>query len=398
MQAYKFFRKLLFFGLASLLAACGGGGSTGGGGSVPGGGSSPLVLSGQVADGYLDGARVFLDRNENRILDAGEPWAYSGAGGYFSLNVESGDGNLYPLVVDVVAGQTVDEDQPGSYVSDGYQLEAPAGHWQFVSPLTTLVKNEQDRNPDLSLQDAEGRVRSQLGFSSGVSFFSNYIENQGNVELDGAHRAARIVAALMGSLQTRIAQNIDSVAIEQQHGAIDLMISDQVVSHFAEIAAGVAGATDTTAVEAVRDAVLAAIDTSGLDAQLLARYVERMQYSDPVWDLTPPQVVAQTPQSAGNASTDVVVSLRFDEALDPASVSADSVQLVGPTGVVSGAVSYDSVLKQLSFTPDQNLLAYSTYQIAVNGVADLHGNPLPQTYNWDFTTIFDQLPPALPNF
>ena len=401
MQNYISIRKLLFLGLVAILSACGGGGGGGGadsGGALTSGGSSLTVLAGQVADGYLSGARVYLDRNENRVLDSDEPSTYSTSGGHFSLEVASGEGSLYPLVVDVLAGQTIDEDNSGSFVGEGYQLEAPAGHWAFISPLTTLAKQEMDRNPDLALDAAVNSVRSQLGLSGGVSFFSDYVAGEANPELAAAHRAARLVAALMGSLQAQVAQNVDASEFDTQRNAVALMIGDQVVNHFAEIAQGINSATDTAAVATIKNTILAQIDTAGLDTQLLTRYVDRLQYSDPVWDMTPPEVQSQQPPSAGSASTDVVVSLRFDEALDPLSIDAGSVQLIGPAGPVSGTVSYNASLQQLEFKPDKYLLAYANYQVQVSGVEDSYGNPLHQTYSWDFSTIFDQLPPALPEF
>ena len=66
-------------------------------------------------------------------------------------------------------------------------------------------------------------------------------------------------------------------------------------------------------------------------------------------DLVAPRVVSQFPAEDGNASIDVVVSMTFDEEIDQASITADSVQLSGPTGTVNGEVLYDSSLKQLSF-------------------------------------------------
>ncbi len=154
MCTFKFIKMPLVASLLLIVTACGGGED---------GGDSAVVLNGQVADGYLSGAIVFLDRNGNRMPDPGEPSTESGAQGHFSLDIEQGEGNLYPVVAEVIAGKTIDEDQPNQYVAESYQLEAPAGKWAFISPLTTLVNHELSKDSTLSLQEAEIRVLSQLG-------------------------------------------------------------------------------------------------------------------------------------------------------------------------------------------------------------------------------------------
>lgn len=111
-----------------------------------------------------------------------------------------------------------------------------------------------------------------------------------------------------------------------------------------------------------------------------------------------PRVVSQFPAVDSSASIDTVVTIAFDEEIDPASLTADTVQLSGPDGLVSGEVSYDSNLNQLSFVPDEHLLAYSSYQVTMTSVTDIYGNSFEPEAAWDFTTIFDQLPPELPEF
>ena len=115
-------------------------------------------------------------------------------------------------------------------------------------------------------------------------------------------------------------------------------------------------------------------------------------------DLVAPRVVSQFPAEDGNASIDVVVSMTFDEEIDQASITADSVQLSGPTGTVNGEVLYDSSLKQLSFISENYLVAFSSYEVVLASVTDIYGNSIEPVEGWNFTTIFDQLPPELPEF
>ena len=115
-------------------------------------------------------------------------------------------------------------------------------------------------------------------------------------------------------------------------------------------------------------------------------------------DVTAPQLVSQRPAADGSAPIDVIVALIFDEEIDPASISEETILLDGPGGPVTGTVSYTPGLKQLSFMPDSHLLAFSSYRVARAEIADSSGNAVEAPHGWSFTTIFDQLPPELPEF
>jgi hypothetical protein len=115
-------------------------------------------------------------------------------------------------------------------------------------------------------------------------------------------------------------------------------------------------------------------------------------------DVTAPRIISQSPSVDSSASIDVVVSLGFDEEIDSSSIAEDAIQINGPDGAVAGTVSYDPDLIQVSFVSDDYLVAFSTYQVEFTGITDIHGNLVEQNQNWSFTTIFDQLPPELPEF
>ena len=389
MRTFKFIKMPLIVSLLLIVTACGGGEDDG---------DSAVVLNGQVADGYLSGAIVFLDRNGNRMADPGEPSTESGAQGHFSLDIEQGEGSLYPVVAEVIAGQTIDEDQPNQYVAESYRLEAPAGKWAFISPLTTLVNHELNKDSTLSLQEAEIRILSQLGLGSNTSLFEDYVQAPSNTGLGRAHRAARIIAGLMGSLQKEIEMNLGVENAESQRVAISLMISDQIVNNCDAIGQDLVSAEGAIAIEETKTAVMQEINTTRLNAELLDRYVERMQVTNTVWDMTPPKVIKQRPLVDGNASIDVVVSLTFDEEIDPASISEETIQIIGPTGPMAGTIAYDPTLKELNFTTESYLMAFTSYQVYLTGIADNYGNSLEQTQSFSFTTTFDQRPPELPEF
>lgn len=115
-------------------------------------------------------------------------------------------------------------------------------------------------------------------------------------------------------------------------------------------------------------------------------------------DITPPSIIGQTPPVAGTASIDVVVSLTFNEEIDISSITEGTIQLTGPNGPVPGAVSYDTALKKVNFVSENYLMPFSEYQVDFGGVSDVNKNLLEQSPVWTFTTIFDQIPPGLPDF
>lgn len=153
--------------------------------------------SGRVMDGYLQNALVWLDLNDNNLLDEGEPSARTQAGGQFTLDLSRVnderraaderilDPRNYPLMVIAIPGETVEEaGEEGQVapISKGFFMMAPAGS-SLVSPLTTLVKIQRDLTyPNSSRTDSEkvntytknahNTVREYLGKPG--NFLSNY--------------------------------------------------------------------------------------------------------------------------------------------------------------------------------------------------------------------------------
>jgi|GEM_PF-1198241 len=416
-KATTIFYTILLGITLSTLAACGGGGGTGDtasgtkAASVPTGSSGATSISGRVADGYLREARVYLDRNNNRRYDNGEPTAQSAAGGAFTLNFNAGEGDLYSVIAEIVAGQTSDE-ETGTVVTESYQLEAPAGKGQFVSPLTTLVKLEREKNPSFTELQAVLKVRNELGIDDNVSLFNDYLAHGSggsqaeNVplaeEYTRAHQAARVVAGLMAGLRTDITQNLGGQISDTEQDAVAYMVSDQISQQADNVKQALDNERNNGVpvdVTALTAGIKSAINVSTLNADLVTRYQQREAQNLPTWDMQPPEPVSQTPPPGDTASIDVTVGIVFDEPLDESLIDNNLLQLNGPNGFLSGVVSYDAAQKRLNFVPDQVLLPFSTYQISVNkNLADPLGNRLGEDLTWTFSTTFDKTPPPLPDF
>ncbi|MHB8058337.1 MAG: hypothetical protein ACYDHC_10655 [Desulfuromonadaceae bacterium] len=175
----------------AFLAGCGGGNS-----------SSPnTTVSGKVADGYLRGAEVFLDMNNNYQWDAGEPKTTSGAGGAYSMVVPASDAAKYPVMVRVVAGTTIDEDNINTVIANGYVMSAPAGVAGFVSPMSTLIREKMVANPGMTMNDAMTQLRNQMNLSADIDMMADYVAGSLSgtnlAQYQTMHVNAQIMADLM---------------------------------------------------------------------------------------------------------------------------------------------------------------------------------------------------------
>jgi hypothetical protein len=112
------------------------------------------------------------------------------------------------------------------------------------------------------------------------------------------------------------------------------------------------------------------------------------QCADPLaLDRTPPVIVGRTPSpdSQGVAPT-TLISVTFSEAIDPASVSADSFQLQDQGGNAVEA-SFVTTGTEVVLTPKLPLDPRLDYRIAVTPeLTDLAGNGVPETASWGFRT------------
>ena len=177
-----------------LIAGCGGGGGTQ---------ATSATVSGAVADGYLVGATVFLDKNGNYLLDAGEPSATTDANGAYTLTVDAVDVGNYPILALAIKDVTVDKDSnlavPHSYILS-LPKESVSGtvSSNFISPMSTQVR-EMMATGQYTMQQAMDQLRAQLGLPAGVNMMADYMTDPSNANYQAMHGAAQNMAALMGS-------------------------------------------------------------------------------------------------------------------------------------------------------------------------------------------------------
>lgn len=190
-----------------IVAGCGGGS----GSSTSA--SQPVQVSGAVADGYLVNATVFLDKNGNYQLDPGEPSTTTDTNGAYTLNVDPADIGKYPIVAMAIKGQTVDKDtnQP---VPNSYMLSMPANavtgsvNSNFISPMSTLVREKMAANSSMTLTDAMTQLRNQMNMPSNINPMADYMTGSQSganmLQFQTMHTIAQQMASLMMGQSTLV--------------------------------------------------------------------------------------------------------------------------------------------------------------------------------------------------
>ncbi|WP_136484891.1 hypothetical protein [Vibrio sp. H11] len=202
----------------------------------------------KAIDGYLRGALVWLDLDQDFQLDDNEPSATSQSGGVAELDV-SGITNPedYPVVVQAIRGETVDEDT-GNTVSNDFTLSAPPGTAQ-VTPLSTLVHIEVTSGSSADVASAQTKIANQLGISeqdtlsdykasgsSGAAFAARSLVSSGSMpqtpqdlnaaatDNDGSNElldnAVIVAVVIKAEVESKSPEQLDSTYINSD-GAVD---------------------------------------------------------------------------------------------------------------------------------------------------------------------------------
>lgn len=183
-----------------------------------GGGTAKITqnsVSGVVADGYLEHAKVFLDLNDDKLYTPGEPTAWTAADGSYTLTgVSAADLRNHAIVVLAEKDSTINhEGSTSTPVSDAYVLSTPpdapktAEGKVVITPLTTLIHNQIETNPALSVTAAEAAVKSNLGVAPATSLFDDFVQKKAvSDDYDKLSKVSQVVATAIGNNMTAIQQ------------------------------------------------------------------------------------------------------------------------------------------------------------------------------------------------
>jgi hypothetical protein len=114
----------------------------------------------------------------------------------------------------------------------------------------------------------------------------------------------------------------------------------------------------------------------------------------PATDTTTPTVSSTSPSDGvTNANTGTSITATFSEAIDPATINANTFLLQDATNaIVPATVTYDAATRTATLQPSNVLTAGTTYRATISGgttqprVQDLAGNALATNFTWSFTT------------
>ncbi|API73568.1 hypothetical protein BL247_08665 [Ralstonia solanacearum] len=170
-----------------------------------------MSISGKAIDGYLVGAKICVDLNNNGTCDAGEPSTVTRSDGSYALAVDGSTQGKKLLAV--VTPATKDLSRPGYSFPAEFTLSSiiTSEPTQHITPLTSLVAAQVDAGR--SRTDANNAVVTLLGGS--VNLNDDYIAN-GN-----------------GSAATLAASMVDKLSEFAKSGRVDQGTVDAVLNAIA---------------------------------------------------------------------------------------------------------------------------------------------------------------------
>jgi len=120
--------------------------------------------------------------------------------------------------------------------------------------------------------------------------------------------------------------------------------------------------------------------------------------SDYTWSFStvdpgaPPNVISVFPTNHSTmAALSLNIDTKFDKDIDPATVTSTTFLLASAEGSVTGVATYNSTLRK-AYLIVTELINNTTYTAeATTGIKDTFGNPLANSYRWNFVT----LPPTI---
>ena len=225
------------------------------------------LLRGFVADGYLYGASIFIDTNENGIAEAQEDTGLrTGVDGSFQL---TGFDLSKPIIA--VGGINTD-----TGLANMLTMRAPAGSLT-INPLTTLVQamvasDTSNSSTSVKTAHASAVLASALGLPTGTDL-SRYdpLSSNSEVALMAQKAAAQVatLAHLVSNSPTEQTALVNALATQMSNNTSRLDLSDTVLITNVLRTAGISGANEENVANAL--GLLAAANSIDTLAQAQSR-------------------------------------------------------------------------------------------------------------------------------
>ncbi|OGB58099.1 MAG: hypothetical protein A2503_07505 [Burkholderiales bacterium RIFOXYD12_FULL_59_19] len=346
----------------------------------------PQSSSGVVADGYVAGAKLYIDRNNDGIATADEDTGLTtDSQGNFS-------GTLYGTgALIAVGGTNVDTGLTNTMV-----LRAPEGA-TVINPITTLVSAYM-QDSSATAAEAQTAVSSAFGLTaSGVNLLTfDALASTATPEAAATALAVQQVNAQL-AVTTTVSGTTTSTVMSNLVTAIDAAPATPINLSDTTVLTQVTGLTGTqaTTLSTNNSSIQTSTDLAAVSTTQLAA----VQTFAGTTDVVAPQTASFAP---ANLATGVQVSqdltLVFNEDI---MLGNTSITLKTSTGAVFASYSAGSTElavagNTLTITPGSDLAFGTSYvlDIAPGAVTDLVGNGFIGSSNYQFSTITNQAPTA----
>jgi hypothetical protein len=363
-------RTTLALAITLALGGCGGGG----GGSDPvvtppsGGGNPPppvstTTITGVVTDGYVSGATVYLDLNNNNVRDANEPGAVTDATGRFSLTASATVAQVNGQHLRMSGGTDLSTGQPFTHSMSALIDDAASKPFVPVSPFGTMIDGMLASGAATSQAQARELAARVFGLSSAAVFdkdplsvvssepalLQKMVALQKSIEVlamsdktaaeTGTAAALARAASALGAEIVRQAGTLVAGAALPSVGSLvtgavtnqDRFFTNRPAAHgTVALAADVATVTEATLAVAVSQLLQVAPDATGAALQsALATYVDaRLKVIEPLQDSAVARAAQITQAPTGDP-------LRLSVVARDAGASAQLVALVNASAGIT---------------------------------------------------------------
>ncbi len=176
--------------------------------------STDVSLTGEIADGLIQGATVCYDLNDNGLCDTGEPVSSpTNAKGEYTLAVPLDEAGKHAIIANIPA-TAIDQDSPGAAIGTAYTLKAPpqadTTKKVFVSPITTIVQEVMVAAGVKDPAAAIAQVKQQLGLTE--SPLSNHVAARSDpdpIKAADAQRTSKMTRIIVAVTQ-EVARTADA--------------------------------------------------------------------------------------------------------------------------------------------------------------------------------------------
>jgi hypothetical protein len=183
-----------------------------------------------------------------------------------------------PVIAEVVAGVTTDED--GTTISGDYVLSTPPGE-TTVNPITTMVQSTMESNPNISKDEAEEALKTNLGLTDpgSVDLFEDYValEATGN-DYEKIHHIAQVTADVLESQMDAVEAAAEAAGVDVQEAFDEIVriVVSEVIDQLDTIESAVEAATsgdgtlDESEIDNITDTNVQDVDTSTIEEEVAA--------------------------------------------------------------------------------------------------------------------------------